>query len=140
MRIWLAIVATVVLALGVSAAEPTDTDRAAIRQVIEDQLRAFREDNGERAFSFASPSIQAMFKTPERFMEMVRGAYPAVYRPREVAFKELEAVEGELVQVVVMVGPDGVPVVALYKMEWQEPGKVWRINGCVLVPSQDKAT
>jgi hypothetical protein len=140
MRIWLVLVAMCILAARAFAGEPTPTDRAAIRQVIEDQLRAFREDNGERAFSFAAPNIQAMFGTPQRFMEMVRGAYPAVYRPREVAFKELQDVEGELIQVVVMVGPDGVPVVALYKMEWQEPDRVWRINGCVLVPSQDKAT
>jgi hypothetical protein len=124
----------------VPAAELTPADRTLIRQVIEDQIQAFRNDDGERAFSFAAPGIRTMFGTPERFMAMVRGSYPQVYRPREVAFRELQVIEDEIVQPVTMVGPDGVPVVAIYKMEWQEGDRVWRINGCFLLPSPDKAT
>ena len=127
-----------VLLSGVALADPTAADRTAIRQVVEQQLQAFQRDDGEAAFSFASPSIRGMFGTAERFMDMVRGAYQPVYRPREVAFRDLQVIENEPIQPVVLVGPDGVPVVALYKMEWQEKEQVWRINGCVLVPSQDR--
>lgn len=119
-------------------ADPTAADRTAIRQVVEQQLQAFQRDDGEAAFSFASPNIQTMFGTAEHFMDMVRGAYKPVYRPREVAFRELQVVDNEPVQPVVLVGPDGVPVLALYKMEWQDKEQVWRINGCVLVPSADR--
>jgi hypothetical protein len=119
-------------------AEPTASDRAAIRQVVEQQLQAFQRDDGAAAFGFASPNIQSMFGSAERFMDMVRGAYKPVYRPREVAFRDLQVIENEPVQPVVLVGPDGVPVLALYKMEWQDKEQVWRINGCILVPSEDR--
>lgn len=121
-----------------SPAEPTAADREQIRQVIGDQMAAFRRDDAGAAFGFASPMIQSMFGTPERFIEMVRGGYPAVYRPREVAFQTLRVVEGEIIQPVTLVGPDGVPVVAIYKMEWQDGEKVWRINACFLAQSGDK--
>lgn len=141
-HLWHMIVAVCGLLLaGATLAAPVDpsaADREAIRQVIGDQMAAFRRDDGAAAFSFASPMIQAMFGTPERFIEMVRGGYPAVYRPREVAFQTLRVVEGEIIQPVTLVGPDGVPVVAIYKMEWQDGEKVWRINGCFLAQSGDK--
>lgn len=134
--------AFLVLVLGGPAqqawADPTAADRSAIRGVVEQQLQAFQRDDGEAAFSFASPHIRSMFGTAEHFMDMVRGAYKPVYRPREVAFRDLQVIDDEPVQPVVLVGPDGVPVLALYKMEWQDKEQVWRINGCVLVPSQDR--
>jgi hypothetical protein len=127
-----------VLLSSIALADPTAGDRTAIRQVVEQQLQAFQRDDGDAAFSFASPSIRGMFGTAEHFMDMVRGAYQPVYRPREVAFRDLQVIENEPIQPVVLVGPDGVPVLALYKMEWQEKEQVWRINGCVLVPSEDR--
>lgn len=135
-RFYLALFA--LLLSGAAFADPTAADRTAIRQVVEQQLRAFQRDDGEAAFSYASPNIRSMFGTPERFMDMVRGAYRPVYRPREVAFRDLQVIDDEPVQPVVLVGPDGVPVMALYKMEWQEQEQVWRINGCILLPSEDK--
>ena len=50
-------------------------------------------------------------------MSMVRASYQAVYRPREVEFRDLVPVEGRWTQRVLVVGPDGVPVVAQYVME-----------------------
>jgi hypothetical protein len=47
--------------------------------------------------------------------------------------------EGRLVQRVLLVGPDGVPVTALYFME-QQPDGSWKISGCVLTISEDKST
>jgi len=138
-HLWLAFL---ILLLGSQAqqawADPTAADRTAIRGVVEQQLQAFQRDDGEAAFGLAAPNIRAMFGTAEHFMDMVRGAYKPVYRPREVAFRDLQVIDDEPVQPVVLVGPDGVPVLALYKMEWQDKEQVWRINGCVLVPSQDR--
>ena len=65
-------------------------------------------------------------------MAMVKGAYQPVYRPREVAFRDLRLVEGILVQEVFLVGPDGRAVIALYFMERQADG-AWRINGVHLL-------
>jgi hypothetical protein len=59
-------------------------DQAAIRQVIQNQIAAFRRDDGAAAFSYASPSIRAQFGSPENFMHIVRNAYQPVYRPSSV--------------------------------------------------------
>ncbi len=82
---------------------------------------------------------RAMFGTPDRFMQMVRTGYGAVYRPREVQFLDLVVEQGELAQRVLFVGPDGVPVIAYYFMERQPDGS-WRISGVTLRPSDDRTT
>ena len=120
-------------------AEPIEAgDRAAIRAVIENQIAAFRRDDAEAAFGYAAPSIQAMFGTPENFIRMVRQDYQAVYRPREVEFRELEMRHGIPTQRVLVVGPDGTPKLALYPMQ-RQPDGAWRIAGCTLVPAPDES-
>ena len=109
--------------------DATAAPAPAIRAVIDGQLQAFRHDDGAGAFAFASPDIQAIFQTPDRFMAMVKGAYQPVYRPRSVEFRDLATEAGRLVQRVLLVGPDGVPVIARYLME-QQPDGSWKIDGC----------
>jgi len=132
-----------VAALGVAAlaaplaaqerpAELAPADRAAIEGVIARQIEAFQRDDGDAAFGFASPGIQGLFLTPERFMAMVRGGYLPVYRPSEVRFARLAPVGDPLVQFVAPVGPDGAPAIAAYTMEQQADGS-WRIAGCMLL-------
>lgn len=134
-----------VLALGVSvvarSAQPVDVeaaDQAAIRDVIEAQLAAFRRDDGVTAFSFASPQIQGVFKDPANFMAMVRGGYMAVYRPQEVEFQDLTELRGQPTQPVLLVGPDNQVVIAYYLMKKQPNGE-WRIDGCMLGPAPDQS-
>ncbi len=115
----------------------TDADRAAIRTVIERQLDALRQDDAAGAFALASPEIQAKFETPERFLMMVQTSYQPVYRPRQVIFRDLTTLEGQLTQAVLLVGPDGVPVLALYPMQ-QQPDGSWKTAGCYLVPFKDE--
>jgi len=108
------------------------SDVPAIRAVIEKQLEAFRRDDGESAFAFAAPSIRAQFGDADRFMAMVRQAYKAIYRPRDVEFGELSVEKGIVAQPVHLIGPDGKPRIALYVLERQPDGS-WRIAGCMLV-------
>ena len=114
-------------------------DRGAIRGVIESQIAAFRRDDGPGAFAFASPNIKRIFGSPENFMAMVRQGYPQVYRPSSVAFGDLVRAEGTLLQLVDIVGPDGLPVVAVYEMERQPDGS-WQINGCQLLRPPERTT
>ncbi len=110
-------------------------DREAIRGVIQHQLDAFRADDAGSAFADASPGIQGMFGDPGHFMAMVKSGYPMVYRPRAATFGGLAEIGGRLVQKVRLVGPDGVPSVALYYMEREADG--WKIDGCQLtVPDE----
>lgn len=121
-----------------SIMELTNTDRAVIRTVIEQQIRAFQQEDAELAFSFASPSIQAQFETAENFMVMVESSYPAVYRPRSVMFEDILRIEGKVAQRVVLMGPDGTLFNAFYLMQIQ-PDESWRINGCFLTPIQGQS-
>ncbi len=121
------------------ANDPPGADGNAIVAVIQSQLAALQADQAAKAFSFASPGIQSMFGTPDRFMQMVRSGYAAVYRPREVQFLDLVIDQGELAQRVLFVGPDGVPVLAYYYMERQPDGS-WRISGVTLRKSDDRTT
>jgi hypothetical protein len=142
-RRFLALPVLLVLALGAPALAAADEilgelDRKAIRNVIEAQLAAFQVDDGDAAFGFASPSIQQMFGDPSNFLAMVKTGYMAVYRPREVRFEQLVSVQGEPVQMVLLVGPDLEVMTAFYVMQRQPDGS-WRINGCVLKPAADEA-
>ena len=112
-------------------------DRLAIRGVIAGQMEAFRRDDGAAAFAFASPGIQRIFGSPDNFMAMVRGGFQPVYRPRDVAFRELLRLGDTLIQPVEVIGPDGVAQLALYAMEQQADGS-WRIAGCELVAMPDR--
>jgi hypothetical protein len=112
-------------------------DTAAIRAVISHQLGAFLKDDQTAAFSDASPTIQALFHDPDTFMRMVRTAYQPVYRASGVEFRELNMIEGRLVQRVYMVGPDGIAVLADYEMQ-RQPDGTWRINGCSIAKAPDQ--
>ncbi|WAL60323.1 DUF4864 domain-containing protein [Thermocoleostomius sinensis] len=113
------------------------TDRQAIRAIIERQLAAFQRDDATEAFTFASPGIQAQFGTAKAFMRMVRLGYPAVYRPRAIVFQELTTVEAMPAQKVLLMGPEGTIVMAVYLMQ-QQPDDSWRIHGCFLMPVDDQ--
>lgn len=137
-----AFAAAVFLTVGLSIAAPVRAedgainaaDGAAIHQVVEGQLNAFQHDDGDKAFSYAAPTIHEIFQSAENFMNMVRSGYAPVYRPRKVEFGIIETIDGAPVQHVFIVGPDGTNVDALYYME-HEPDGTWRIKGCELKAS-----
>ena len=119
-------------ALSALAAEPLEpSDRAAVRLVIEKQLAAFADDEAERAFALASPKIQEMFITARNFMDMVRIAYPVVYRPASLSFQVPYWENDEVWQTVEMRDAQGMDWTAIYTLLRQADG-VWRISGCVL--------
>ncbi len=127
------------LSVKVQQMQVTQTDRTAIRSVIEHQLQAFQNNDATGAFAFASPGIQMQFQSPENFMQMVETAYPAVYRPRSVLFENLTKMRGILTQPVLLLDPEGVLMRALYLME-KQPDGTWRINGCYLIPVEGETT
>jgi hypothetical protein len=135
MRAWLAAL-LFAFALPAAAADLPQADTTAIRAVVQGQLDAFRRDDQEAAFGFASPTIQDVFRTPEGFMAMVRQGYAPVYRPRQVLFQDIVTFRGQPTQRVYLVGPDGRAVIAYYLME-RQPDGTWRIDGCILEPVAD---
>ncbi|MDQ2961732.1 MAG: DUF4864 domain-containing protein [Pseudomonadota bacterium] len=113
-------------------------DWQAIRKVISQQLAALRAEDGERAFSYASPGIQGQFGNAQRFMAMVRGAYSPLLVARYTEFLEGTVIDGMVVQPLRLIAPDNTVLVALYTVEKQGSGR-WRINGCRLAPSTVQA-
>jgi len=110
----------------------------AIQDVIAGQIEAFGANDGERAFSFASPGIRGIFATPDNFMNMVRTGFAPLLRPRRFDFRDALADGAMIEQHVLIVGEDGRVVLAVYTMERQDDG-TWRIAGCRLekVPQSD---
>jgi hypothetical protein len=136
LALWLLLVASAAFAQsgGEAPASLPAEDRAAIRGVIENQIGAFRRDDDAAAFAYASPGIQMQFGDAATFGSMVRRGYQPVYHPRRVHFGAILEVDGRIVQKVEVIGPDGVPALALYFMEREADGS-WRIDGCVLAPA-----
>ena len=113
-----------------------DADKAAIQKVVEGQLLALRQDDSVQAFFYASPRIQQRFRSPVKFLNMVKEAYPVVYHPRDVQLRKVESTEEGAIQQVFFFGERGEPVLGFFQMEKQEDGS-WKVNGCRLTPAPD---
>ena len=110
----------------------TGEDVAEIRAVIHRQIEAFRRDNAQEAFRLVSPAVQETFRTPERFLDVVRTSNSAMVRPTSVDFLGLTVIGDEAVQRVRLTDRVGAVWLAYYAMQRQRDGS-WRTNGCHLV-------
>jgi hypothetical protein len=127
-----ACVAGLLASLPLPASAFSDEDRAQTRAVIEQQIDAFRKDDGAAAFAFASPELHAIFQDPEHFMAMVRNGYQPVYRPRHYAFGEIKDTETGLTATLSIEDQEGRAWTAIYTLEKQADGS-WRITSCRLL-------
>lgn len=118
--------------MGVTAwAQPSSIsgeDAASIRSIINNQIDAFRRDDGEQAYSHAAPSIQQMFPSAARFMDMVKRGYRPVYRPQSYRFEDLRTGDKGPVQAVRLIGPANREWIAFYTFE-KQPDGTWKISG-----------
>lgn len=106
----------------------------AIEATISGQIDAFLEDDFDTAFTFASPMIRGLFRTPENFGLMVRQGYPMVHRPQDVTFGDLTKTAGGLWQNVIVTDATGRVHVLAYKMIETDAG--WRIDGVQILRQQ----
>jgi uncharacterized protein DUF4864 len=114
-----------------------DSDKAAIRTLIERQIDAFRRDDAAGAYGFAAPLIRRSFPDEAAFLGMVRELYRPVYRPRDVSFGEFKETELGPTQVVRLSDQDGETWLAVYTLEKQPDGR-WLISGCFLVKDKSE--
>jgi hypothetical protein len=135
-RSWLAGLLLLIAALPAVAAEGrvTRSDAAEIRAVIHRQIDAFRRDDAPGAFALVSPEVRQTFGTPEKFLDVVRVAYRAVYRPTNISFLDLLVMGDDVVQPVQLTDRAGAVWVAYYAMQRQQDGS-WRTSGCHLAAS-----
>ena len=113
-------------------AGPLRADEAGeIQSVIASQIRAFEADDIATAYSFASPGIQSMFPSPERFAAMVRQGYPMIWRPDDVIYYGLRHDGGQVIQRMGFRDAAGREHLFDYEMTLGPSG--WRIDGVIPV-------
>jgi hypothetical protein len=104
----------------------------AISDVITDQFRDFAADDFAGAFDHASPGIQGIFGSVDRFGTMVRQGYPMVWRYQSFRLTERREIAGALWQRVEVIDAEGRLHALDYKMEQGAAG--WKIDGVQLLP------
>jgi len=104
--------------------------KAAAEPVVK-QLEAFRRDDYDTAYTFASEEIQAQFDR-QGFEVMVRRGYPEIARSTFAAVMKTElAPDGSAYVTIKIRGANGQTVEALYELVWQG---AWKINGVATRP------
>ena len=77
-----------------------------IQEIISAQILAFRQNNAEEAYSFASPFIKSKFRSPSIFMAMVKGSYPMIWNPQKFKFMEQRSHASNIIQRVIFTDGD----------------------------------
>ncbi|MEM7520609.1 MAG: DUF4864 domain-containing protein [Pseudomonadota bacterium] len=135
---WKAVTATLAaVIISLSLSFGASAQQAEIEGTISSQLEAFKIDDFEQAFTYATPNLQRLFQTPQNFQRMVTSGYPMVWRYSGFEYLELEALGGDYLQKVQIVDDKGRQHVLLYRMQQTEQG--WRIGG-VQILQQPGAT
>ena len=114
-----------------TAAPLSDLESDKVREIIITQLSALAADDAERAFDTATPAVREAIGSSGRFLAMVRGVYPMVYRPASVSFHKPEQADGSVMQLVEIKDGDDKSWLALFSLEMQ-PDLTWRISGCMV--------
>ncbi len=114
-----------------AAANETVPREPDIEATISAQFDAFLDDDFARAFTYASPNIQSLFGTSERFGDMVQNGYPMVWRPVDIRYLDLRDVAGNLWQRVMIRDQSGGIHLLDYQMIQTSEG--WRINSVQLL-------
>ena len=111
-----------------------------IRDVIRQQIEAFKRNENSAAFDLATPEIQDQFRTSDIFFQMVIKNYAVILTHETWNFGNLTKIRNEeYIQTVNFYEKDGRVRKALYVMEQQPEGN-WRIGGCKLILDFELAT
>ena len=120
-----------VLGAAEAPAQTSEDTRAAV-DVVMQQLEAFRRDDFDAAYAFASSEIKHVWDR-HGFEAMVRRGYPEIARSTYAFIAHARRAEsGYLYLAVKIGGANGNTIEALYEMV-REDGR-WRINGVVTKP------
>jgi uncharacterized protein DUF4864 len=121
-----------VSALPVAVVAQRDPDVDDAGRVVMQQLEAFRRDDFDAAFGFASRMIHELFDRA-RFESMVRAGYPEIAHSVQATLEGSKRGDaGELYLFLRVQGENGRAIEAVYEMV-SEGGR-WRINGVVTRP------
>jgi hypothetical protein len=109
-----------------------------VQLIISAQFEAFADDDADGAFQTATPAVREAIGNSGRFLALVRGAYPMVYRPESVRFHKPESDDGTVLQLVEITDKDSKSWLALFALE-RQPDSTWRISGCLVAENHWKS-
>lgn len=118
-------------AVGRTDLDPTTDPTNAVRRVISQQLDAFKQDDAERAFALASPTIRRAFRDADTFMALIAKDYMPITKWQAATFLDMRNAEGHYVQRVKLVDSRGVASVASYAIIKADTGDWW-VAGLVI--------
>jgi hypothetical protein len=122
---------TLLVFAGAAHAQAARTDPKTAAVPVMKQLEAFRRDDFDTAFTFASGAIRAQFDRPG-FETMVRRGYPEIARSAFAAVVKTELPSEGVAYVTVKIrGANGQSIEALYELTWEDD---WKISGVVTRP------
>lgn len=114
---------------GLQAAHAGEAEVKAAQTVIDSQIKAFLSDDNAAAYSHAAPTIKQMFPSVDAFMNMVTRGYKPVWKPQTYTFgKSAEIDDRQIMQQVMVTGPDGKDYEAIYTLRLQDDGS-YKITG-----------
>jgi len=121
---------TLVLCAGIAAAQADKDPKAAADPVVK-QLEAFRRDDYDTAYTFASEEIRTQFDR-RGFETMVRRGYPEIASSTFALVTKTELRSEGLAYVTIKIrGSNGQAIEGLYELVWQNG---WKINGVATRP------
>jgi hypothetical protein len=122
----------VLLAASPILAQATKESAEAAAEPVVRQLEAFRREDYDAAYAFASEEIRLRFDRLH-FEVMVRSGYPEIAQSTLADVLDTELQPGGRAYVKVRIrGANGQTIEALYELVWQGE---WRINGVVTRPA-----
>jgi len=122
---------TALMDVNVACAQPAEIAKAAAEPIMK-QLEAFRRDDYDAAYVFASTEIKQMFDRPA-FERMVKGDYPEIARSTSAVVSRTEmGPDGDVFVQLKIKGANGTGIEALYQMVPERDG--WKVNGVMTRP------
>ena len=100
------------------------------KEIITQQIEAFKIEDAEKAYSFAAPYIKLRFDNSDVFMKMVKENYEPVSNPKDFYFLKSKIVNGEIYHQVQLISQSNKIYIATYSLTLT--GNDWKISGCAL--------
>ena len=120
----------------VAFADEGETVMEKVRYTISSQIYAFKENDINKAYTFAAPNIQAAFPNPDVFGLMVRKGYPTIWRPKSFTFTKFKELGDRCIQRVLFQSYNGALVSYDYILEKND--KEWKIAGVLTINLADE--
>lgn len=105
------------------------------QHIIEEQLRAFREDDASLAYALNSDDFQHEYRDEKHFMMMMRFTHKPLVNHLSYTFKGTSHIKDRLVQTVEMLNPSGSSTTVMFYLQKNTDG-AWLIDGYTILDTE----